>query len=77
MGFFEGAIGIMAVIAILIVLPKNILSFVSKNNAHKKEFEIEKLKYKKEILELELEKQKNDIRLLELENKKYDNIINS
>ena len=75
MGFFEGAAGVMAIIALFIVLPKTISSHISTNNKHKRDTEIEKLKYQKEILELELEKQRNDIKLLELENKKYDDII--
>ena len=77
MNFFQGAAGIVAIIALFIILPKTILSFISKNNTLKKEAELEKLKYQKEILELELQKQRNDIKLLEEENKKYDHIINS
>ena len=77
MGFFEGASGILAIIALFIVLPKTILSFISNNRKHTREIELEKIKYQKEILELELEKQRNEIKLLEEENKKYDNIINN
>ena len=77
MGFFEGAAGIVAIIALFIVLPKTVLSFISKNNTHKRESELEKIRYQKAILELELEKQRNDLRLLEEENKKYDKIINN
>ena len=77
MGFFEGAAGIVAIISIFIILPKTILSFISKNKTLKKETELQKLKYQKEIAELELEKQRNDIKLLQEENKKYDNIINN
>jgi hypothetical protein len=77
MDFFGGPAGILAIIGIFIVLPRTILSFVSKNNTQKRQTELEKLKYQKQILELELEKQRNAIRLLEEENKKYDNIINN
>jgi hypothetical protein len=77
MGFFEGAAGVMAIIALFIILPKTVLSFISKNNAQKTEIELKKLEYQKAIMELELEKQRNQIKLLEEENKKYDNIINN
>ena len=77
MGFFEGAAGIVAIIAIFIVLPKAVFSFISNNNKHKRETELEKLRYQKEILELELEKQRNEIKMLELENSKLDSIINN
>ena len=77
MGFFEGAAGIVAIIAIFIVLPKTIITFISNNTKHKRDIELEKMKYQKEILELELEKQRNEIRLLEEENKKLDRIINN
>ena len=77
MGFLETVTGIIAVISLFIILPKTILSFISKNNTLKKESEIKKLIYQKEIKELELEKQRNEIKLLEQENKKYDNIINN
>ena len=77
MGFLEGAAGIIAIIALFIVLPKTILSYIGKNNRHKREIELEKLKYQKEILELELKKQDTEIKLLEEENKKYDNIISN
>jgi len=70
-------IGLMAVIGVFIVLPKTIFQFVGSQNRHKREMEVEKLKYQKEILELELEKQRNEIRLLEEENRKYDNVINN
>jgi hypothetical protein len=77
MGFFDGAAGILAIIAIFIILPKTIISFVSNESKHKREMELAKMKYQKEILELELEKQRAEIKLLEEENKKYDNIINN
>jgi hypothetical protein len=54
-----------------------ICSFIYRGMKDKREKEIEKLKYQKEILELEKEKQTNQIRLLELENKKLDAIIES
>ena len=77
MGFFQGAAGIMAIIAFTIILPNTVLSFISKNNAQKRETELKKLEYQKAIMELELEKQRNQIKLLEEENKKYDKIINN
>jgi hypothetical protein len=76
MGFFEGAAGIVTIVAIFIVLPSMIISAQRKNSRHKREVELEKLKYQKEILELEIQKQNSQIKLLEEENKKYDNIIN-
>ena len=77
MGFLESAAGILAIIAIFIVLPKTIFSFISKNNKEKRDTELEKLRYQKEILQLEVDAQNNKIKLLEQENKKYDNIINN
>ena len=68
-------VAFIAVVGIFIVLPKTILGFISDQNKHKREMEVEKLRYQKEILELELEKQRNAIRLLEEENRKYDMII--
>ena len=65
----------LAIIGVFIVLPKTIFRYISDQNKHKRETELEKLRYQKEILELELEKQRNEIRLLEEENKKYDKII--
>ena len=41
----------------------------------KQKIDVEKLKYKKEILELEIKKQESDILFLQEENKKYDRII--
>jgi len=77
MGFFQGAAGIMAIIALFIILPNTVFSFISKNNAQKREIELKKLEYQKAIMELEVEKQRNQIKLLEEENKKYDKIINN
>jgi cell shape-determining protein MreC len=76
MGFLEGATGIIAIVALFIILPKTIVSFIGKNIKQKREVELEKIKYQKEILELEIQKQNNQIKLLEEENKKYDRIIN-
>ncbi|MCL2479862.1 MAG: hypothetical protein FWF22_10190 [Treponema sp.] len=67
---------IVAVIAILIVLPSIIITSARKNSMHKRQTELEKLKYQKEMLELELQKQQNEIKLLQEESKKYDRIIN-
>ena len=71
----EWIIGLMAVIGIFIVLPKTLFRFIGDQNRHKRETELEKLRYQKEILELEIEKQRNEIKLLEEENRKYDRII--
>ena len=67
----------LAMIGIFIVLPKTIFQFIGDQAKHKREIEVEKLKYQKEILELELQKQSNAIKLLEEENRKYDNVINN
>jgi len=71
----EFVIGLMAVIGIFFVLPKYVFRFIGDRDKHKREMEVEKLRYQKEILELELEKQRNEIKLLEEENRKYDKII--
>jgi hypothetical protein len=71
----EVAIGIIAIVALFIVLPRTILSFVSRNVEHKRDKDVEKLKYQKEIQELEIEKENMHIKLLEAENKKLDRII--
>jgi cell shape-determining protein MreC len=76
MDIFTGITGTLAIVALFIVLPKTILSFISKNIKHKREIELEKIKYQKEILELEVKKQDNQLKLLEEENKKLDKIIN-
>jgi cell shape-determining protein MreC len=65
----------LAIIGIFIVLPKTIFRYISDQNKHKRQMEMEKLRYQKEILELEIEKQRNEIKLLEEENRKYDKII--
>ena len=71
------AIGIIAVVALFIILPKTILTFIQKSSKEKKEMELKKMEYQNRKLELELEKQRNEIKMLEEENKKYDNIINN
>lgn len=68
--------GSIAVASIFVGLPAVVLSFVYKNAKNKREKEIEKLKYQKEILELEERKQSGQLKLLEEENKKLDRIIN-
>ena len=77
MGFLSGFTGVLAVAAIFIILPSIIINSAQKNSRHKREIELEKLKYQKEMMELEIEKQRNEIRLLEEENKKLDRIISS
>ena len=71
----EIAVGIIAIVAIFIVLPQTILKFVGDNTRHRLEKEVEKLKYQKEILELEIEKENIHIKSLEAENKRLDRII--
>ena len=71
----DWVIGLMAVIGLFLVLPKYIIKFIGDRDKHKREMEVEKLRYQKEILELEIEKQRNEIKLLEEENRKYDKII--
>jgi len=41
----------------------------------KQKSDVEKLRYKKEILELEIKKEEAHIKLIQEENKKYDRII--
>jgi len=41
----------------------------------KQKNDVEKLRYKKEILELEIKKEEAHIKLIQEENKKYDRII--
>jgi hypothetical protein len=67
--------GSVAVASLFVALPAVVCSFIYKNTKNKREKEIERLKYQKEILELEIEKQTAQIKLLELENKKLDAII--
>jgi cell shape-determining protein MreC len=67
--------GIVAIVALFIVLPRTILKFVGDNTRHRREKEVEKLKYQKEILELEIEKENLHIKSLEAENKRLDRII--
>ena len=75
MGFFQGAPGILAIIALFIILPTTIITSVRKNSMHKRQIELEKLKYQKEMMELELEKQRTELKLLQEENKNLDKII--
>lgn len=67
--------GSIALLSLLVGLPAIVFTFVNKNIKNKRENEIEKLKYQKEILELEIEKENKHIKLLEEENKKLDKII--
>ena len=71
----EWVIGLMAAIGLFIVLPKYIFRFIGDRDKHRRDTELKRLQYQKEILELEIEKQRNEIKLLEEENKKYDKII--
>ncbi|MDR2535724.1 MAG: hypothetical protein LBD29_06795 [Treponema sp.] len=68
--------GSVAVISLFVGLPALVLSYIYKITKNKRETEIEKLKYQKEILALEIEKEHKHLRLLEEENKKLDSIIN-
>ena len=63
------------VLSLFVGLPAILFTFIHKNVKNKREKEIEKLKYQKEILELEIEKENKQIKLLEEENKKLDRII--
>jgi len=72
----EVIIGSIAVLSLFVGLPAIVLPFIYKNTKNKREKEIEKLKYQKEILELGAQKQNNQIKLLQEENKKLDRIIN-
>ena len=65
--------GILAIIALFIVIPGAFFAYLNARNKRAKE--VEKLKYQKEILELEIEKENVRIKLLEEENKKLDKII--
>ncbi|MDR1218100.1 MAG: hypothetical protein LBK73_00645 [Treponema sp.] len=67
--------GSIAVLSLFVGLPAIVFTFMHKNIKNKREKEIEKLKYQKEILELEIERENKQIRLLEEENKKLDKII--
>ncbi|MDR1230223.1 MAG: hypothetical protein LBK61_02355 [Spirochaetaceae bacterium] len=67
--------GCTAILSLFVGLPAIIFAFVHRNVKNKREHEIEKLKYQKEILELEIEKENKQIKLLEEENKKLDKII--
>jgi hypothetical protein len=67
--------GSIAILSLFVGLPAILFTFIHKNTKNKREKEIEKLKYQKEVLELEIEKENRQIRLLEEENKKLDKII--
>jgi hypothetical protein len=69
--------GSIAILSLFVGLPAIVLTFIHKNIKNKREKEIEKLKYQREILELEIEKENKHIKLLEEENKKLDKIINT
>ena len=68
-------LGGISVLSLFVGLPAILFTFIHKNAKNKREKEIEKLKYQKEILELEIEKENKQIKLLEEENKKLDRII--
>ncbi|MDR0718189.1 MAG: hypothetical protein LBF78_01035 [Treponema sp.] len=68
-------VGSIAILSVFVGLPVIVFTFIHKNTRNKREKEIEKLKYQKEILELEIEKENKQIKLLEEENKKLDKII--
>lgn len=71
----EGATGILAIVALFIVIPVTVIGAIRKNSKNKREYELEKLRYQKEMLELEIQKQTNEIKKLEEENKNLDKII--
>ena len=68
--------GSIAIISLFVGLPVIVLSFIYKNGKNKREKEIEKIKYQKEVLELEVKKQNNQMKIFEEENKKLDKLIN-
>jgi cell shape-determining protein MreC len=68
--------GSIAIVSVFVGLPAIVFAFIYKNTRNKREKEIEKLKYQKELLELEIEKENRQIKLLEEENKKLDRMIN-
>ncbi|MDR2784021.1 MAG: hypothetical protein LBB48_09340 [Treponema sp.] len=68
--------GSIAIVSPFVGLPSVVLSFIYKNSRNKREKEIEKIKYQKEILELEVKKQDNQLKIFEEENKELDKIIN-
>jgi cell shape-determining protein MreC len=68
-------VGSISILSLFVGLPAIVFTFVHKNMKNKREKEIEKLKYQKEILELEIEKEDKQLKLLEDENKKLDKII--
>jgi hypothetical protein len=63
----------LVVLGSILGLPAMVFIFVY--SLVRKDTELKKLKYQKEILELEIQKQNNQIKLLEEENKKYDTLI--
>jgi hypothetical protein len=67
--------GSIAILSIFVGLPAIALTFAYRNVKNKREKEVEKLKYQKELLELEIAKEDKQIKLLEEENKKLDKII--
>jgi hypothetical protein len=68
-------VGSISILSLFVGLPTIVFTFIHKNMKNKREKEIERLKYQKEILELEIEKENKQIKLLEVENKKLDKII--
>ena len=67
--------GVIAIVALFMVMPAILFSFLYK--VKKNKHEVEKLKYQKEILELEMKKDEIKMILLEEENRKLDKIINA
>jgi transcriptional regulator of NAD metabolism len=66
----------LTIFSLAVGLPAVILGFIYLNNRNKREKEVEKLKYQKEVFELEIDRDNTHIKLLEEENKKLDYIIN-
>jgi hypothetical protein len=65
----------IAIVSVIVGLPAIILSFILKFFKDKREKDVEKLKYRQEILRLELKKQRNQLRLLEKQNEALDKTI--
>jgi hypothetical protein len=54
----EWLIGLVAVVAIFIILPTTLSGHITQNARHKRDKEVEKLQLQKEMLALEVEKEK-------------------
>jgi hypothetical protein len=69
------ATGIVAIVSLFVILPAILIPILGSNAKHKREKDVEKLRYQKEILELEIEKENIHLKQLETENKNLDKLI--